>query len=75
MTITALDIRREGFGKLPTLLDRIERKFFLSLNDRPEIREIFGKFQFESAEYSYSRGEKNTLGIGIAHPKFQANSI
>ena len=45
---------REDFGKLATLLDGIEGKFILSLNDRPEVREIFRKFQFESAEVSYS---------------------
>ena len=45
---------REDFSVLAELLKRIEGKFVLSLNDKPEVRELFGEFTFETAEVAYT---------------------
>lgn len=45
---------REDFTVLAELLKRIEGKFVLSLNDKPEVRELFGEFAFETAEVAYT---------------------
>ena len=45
---------REDFTVLAGLLKGIAGKFILSLNDRPEIRQIFAGFIFEEAEVIYS---------------------
>jgi len=45
---------REEFGCLAEALAGIEGRFLLSINDRPEIREIFGRFDMEDVETSYS---------------------
>ena len=47
---------KDDFVKLADQLATIKGKFLLSLNDRPEIREIFKKFNITSADTSYSVG-------------------
>lgn len=42
------------FVKLSDILSNIKGKFILSLNDTPEIREIFKQFNFEEIEVPYS---------------------
>lgn len=36
------------------LLKRIEGTFVLSLNDKLEVRELFGEFTFETVEVTYT---------------------
>lgn len=45
---------RSDFEKLATQLAGIKGKFILSLNDTPEVREIFKAFPIESVKTSYS---------------------
>lgn len=47
---------REDFAHLADLLARVQGKFLLTLNDRPEVRELFGKFRMESVSLKYSVG-------------------
>jgi len=44
---------RAEFEELATLLAAIEGRFILSLNDRPEVREIFAGFQIAEAATHY----------------------
>ena len=37
---------REDFSVLAEMLAKIEGKFILSLNDKPEVRELFAGFTF-----------------------------
>lgn len=45
---------REDFSVLAELLPKIEGKFILSLNDKPEVRELFGSFKQDSVTVAYS---------------------
>ncbi|WP_165177436.1 hypothetical protein [Desulfovibrio sp. ZJ369] len=45
---------REDFNVLAELLGRIEGKFILSLNDKPEVRKLFSGFTFEEVEVAYT---------------------
>lgn len=47
---------REDFGALSEQLSKINGKFILSINDVPEIREIFGNFDLHEVKTSYSVG-------------------
>jgi DNA adenine methylase len=47
---------REDFALLVEVLSRLPGRFILSINDRPEVRELFGRFQFEEAGLIYSVG-------------------
>lgn len=46
--------RRADFERLKVILTGIKGRFILSLNDVPEIREIFKDFKIEAVEVSYS---------------------
>lgn len=48
--------KREDFDELAALLSDLKGRFILSLNDRPETREIFAGFEFEAVETTYSAG-------------------
>lgn len=48
---------KDDFSKLATQLATIKGKFLLSLNDTPEVREIFKTFIFDEAEVTYSVGK------------------
>ncbi|MBO6789505.1 MAG: DNA adenine methylase [Dinoroseobacter sp.] len=51
------------FGKLADQLAKIKGEFILSINDRPEVRELFIRFDIEEVQVSYSissRSGKNT---------------
>ena len=39
---------------LAEMLAKIEGKFILSLNDKPEVRELFAGFTFDEAEVAYT---------------------
>ena len=45
---------RDDFARLAKLLGTIEGKFILSLNDRPEMRELFAGLAIETAEVAYT---------------------
>lgn len=47
---------REDFQNLAKILFRIKGRFILSLNDTPEVREIFSAFRIEEVETVYSAG-------------------
>jgi DNA adenine methylase len=48
---------KDDFAKLVIQLATIKGKFLLSLNDTPEIRELFKAFIFDEAEVVYSVGK------------------
>ncbi len=50
----AAPFERSDFERLAKQLRGIEGRFILSLNDRPEVREVFAGFEIESAEVAYS---------------------
>jgi DNA adenine methylase len=45
---------RTQFGKMADVLRDLDGKFILSINDRPEIRELFDGFVFEEVKLKYS---------------------
>lgn len=45
---------REDFGRLRDILTNLKGKFILSLNDTPEIRELFKEFWITTVKTSYS---------------------
>ena len=45
---------RDQFEQMADVLSAIQGRFILSLNDRPEVRETFKRFQIESVEVNYS---------------------
>ncbi|MEA4836862.1 MAG: DNA adenine methylase [Rhodospirillaceae bacterium] len=45
---------RDDFARLAGLLERIKGRFILSINDRPEVRAIFGAFRQVPVELKYS---------------------
>lgn len=47
---------REEFEAMAEQLAGISGRFILSLNDRPEVRSIFSRFQIEGVETTYSVG-------------------
>ncbi len=51
---------KEDFQKLADILEGIQGKFILSLNDVPEIREIFSHFKIEGVQVNYTLGKKHT---------------
>lgn len=48
------------FDHLRALLEGIQGRFILSLNDRPEVREIFGRFELEEVTLNYRLSGKVT---------------
>lgn len=46
---------------MEALLRDIKGKFILSLNDRPEVREVFGKFQIHSVDLAYTAKRDATV--------------
>lgn len=45
---------RSQFHRMATQLRRIKGRFILSINDRPEIREIFDGFEMEEVDVAYT---------------------
>lgn len=45
---------RADFARLAGLLGSLRGRFLLSINDRPEVREMFGRFEIEAVQVSYS---------------------
>jgi DNA adenine methylase len=53
---------KEDFDQLAGILSGIQGRFILSLNDRPEIRAIFGAFTLEAVSLMYSCGKNQNTG-------------
>lgn len=55
---------KEDFQTLADLLSVVKGKFILSINDVPQIREIFGAFRLEEVRttYSISAGKNSSVG-------------
>lgn len=51
---------RDEFTALADVLERIQGRFILSINDRPETRETFGRFKFVEVDLTYSIGIRPT---------------
>ncbi|TAN72316.1 MAG: DNA adenine methylase [Magnetospirillum sp.] len=49
---------RADFERLAALLGGLQGRFILSLNDVPGVREVFGRFEIEAVETSYSVSRK-----------------
>lgn len=50
------------FEKMNSILQGIQGKFLLSINDRPEIREVFAGFSMKAVTLPYSTGRQKTTG-------------
>ncbi len=50
--------QRADFERLAGVLEGGKGRFVLSINDVPEIREVFGGFQLTEVERSYTVGSK-----------------
>ena len=50
---------RDEFSDMAELLGGLKGRFILSLNDHPDVREIFAGFAMEGAEVRYSVGGMN----------------
>jgi len=55
---------KEDFTLLRDLLRNIQGKFLLSLNDKPEVRELFGEFAMQPVEVSYTCSNGKNLKAG-----------
>lgn len=56
----AAKFARQDFERLRACLDRIKGRFILSLNDCPEVRELFCGFQFKTVALTYSLANGRT---------------
>jgi DNA adenine methylase len=50
---------REDFAELAARLATVKGRFILSINDRPEVRDIFARFAFDEVETTYSLAPKD----------------
>ena len=55
---------REDFARMAEILRDLKGRFLLSINDRPEVREIFAGFEMEEVETRYSANAKATRRVG-----------
>lgn len=55
---------RADFERLANVLKGIKGKFMLSINDKPEIRDLFNVFKIEVAEVTYSCGKGSRPKVG-----------
>ena len=53
---------RDRFEEMAALLARLKGRFILSLNDVPEVREIFAAFSIEEVTTTYTIASKGTQG-------------
>lgn len=52
---------RERFEEMADQLGRLKGRFLLSLNDHPDVRQIFGRFHLTEVRTTYSVGSKKTV--------------
>ena len=50
---------RSDFDDLVSILKGLKGTFILSLNDRPEVRDLFKNFNIKSVETTYTAGGNN----------------
>lgn len=55
---------RADFDVLAAQLAQIEGRFILSINDAPEVREIFAAFPFEAVETTYTISQAEAQKVG-----------
>lgn len=55
---------RSDFDRLATQLAQLEGRFILSINDTPEVREIFAAFPFEAVETTYTISQAEAQKVG-----------
>ncbi|EAU40139.1 Adenine specific DNA methyltransferase, D12 class [Fulvimarina pelagi HTCC2506] len=55
---------REDFAEMAEQLRDLKGRFILSINDRPEVREIFSDFAMEAVEASYSLAREKRRAFG-----------
>lgn len=48
---------RDDFINLRNILDKVKGKFLLTLNDIPEIRDMFKEFKIEGEKLTYTVGK------------------
>jgi len=51
---------REQFALMAERLSQIKGRFILSINDRPQIRDLFSNFHFMEANLTYSVNHKES---------------
>jgi DNA adenine methylase len=52
---------RERFEEMADQLGRIKGRFLLSLNDHPDVRQVFARFHLTEVRTTYSIGSKKTV--------------
>lgn len=52
---------RARFEEMANQLGRLKGRFLLSLNDHPDVRQIFGRFHLTEVRTTYSVGSKKTV--------------
>jgi len=55
---------RDDFARMAALLRAIKGRFILSLNDRPEVRELFAAFELEEVQTTYTANARSTRRAG-----------
>ncbi|WP_279480217.1 DNA adenine methylase [Aureimonas sp. SK2] len=55
---------RDQFALLADRLRTLRGSFLLSINDRPEVREVFAGLSMETAETTYTVGRKDPVRVG-----------
>ena len=56
--------QRDDFVRLAGILDSLKGRFIVSLNDRPEVREVFANFQIEAVPTRYSISARANQKVG-----------
>ena len=55
---------REDFARMAALLRALKGRFILSMNDRSEVRELFGEFELEAVQTTYTANARSTRRAG-----------
>ena len=55
---------RDDFAALAEVLSTISGRFIMSLNDRPEVRETFQRFDIEAVKTAYTIAAKSAKKVG-----------
>lgn len=55
---------RDDFARLAETLEQLKGRFLMSINDTPEIRDLFGRWQLTEVETTYSVCVGNNKRVG-----------
>lgn len=66
---------RKDFADMAARLAQLRGRFILSINDVPEIRELFGAFRQAGVETSYSVGSSHGAGVAAAELIIRDNQL